>query len=310
MINVRRSYVFSKVSKVVEGAKSAEEAVEMAGLNWGVEQVPLYTAGTALVDGIPVLGKCAKNVMGIRRTDSNEVIGVTTERYKPIQNAEVFGMMSGLVEQMGATICNLGELKGGSKIFGYAKLGESIVGNDKIIRGMFLWSSHDGSISFNVKMASYRQVCSNGMMVMLPNTASEYKFRHTQNYMGKFEEARQMLGIADAYNKHLEECFQRMIDTPMSDGEIIKYTERLFPAVPDDESKQVQTKRSQIKDLFYDGTGLEDYQNTRWAAYNATTEYVDHVRTVRGGNEENRFLGSIDGVGSKLRQRAFELLVA
>lgn len=303
-----RTYLFNKVSKNVEGATSVEQAVEMANMGWGVQQVPLYVAGSAMVDGIPVLGKCAKNVMGIQRTDNQEVIGVTTERYKPIQNIEVFGLMSGLVEQMGAKITNLGALKGGSKIFGFAKLGESKVGNDIIIRGMTLWSSHDGSISFNVKMASYRQICSNGMMVQLKGYQSEYKFRHTENYIGKFDEARRILGISDTYHKYLEEGFNRMIDTTFTDNDMIQFAEKLYPSTEEKVSTNLKNKRAELFDGFHNGTGLEQYQNTKWAAYNSICEYVDFLRPVKKNNDENRFLGSIDGLGSKVRQRAYDLL--
>jgi hypothetical protein len=63
-----------------------------------------------------------------------------------------------------------------------------------------------------------------------------------------------------------------------------------------------------VAELMETGRGSEirGVRGTAWGAYNAITEFVDHKRKVRGG-EENR-IGSIwFGQGSSVKQRAFVL---
>ena len=65
-----------------------------------------------------------------------------------------------------------------------------------------------------------------------------------------------------------------------------------------------------LNELFTRGTGNEG--STRWDAFNAVTEFVDHSRTIRltGGRNaaEARFEASLLGSGEAVKARAFDML--
>ena len=63
--------------------------------------------------------------------------------------------------------------------------------------------------------------------------------------------------------------------------------------------------------LFRRGTGNEGA--TRWDAFNAVTEFVDHRRSVRVAEgrdrSEARFESAVFGTGDDLKAKAYDLLL-
>lgn len=75
----------------VESALSSEEALELSGLNWTVVQRPIMTSTYDLIPGYKA---------NIRDTD-NQVLGVVTDRYRVVQNAEAFAFTDALLGEGG-----------------------------------------------------------------------------------------------------------------------------------------------------------------------------------------------------------------
>ena len=64
----------------VENAPASKEALELAGLNWKVEQKPIYTSSGTLIEGYKA---------NVRDLDKS-VLGVVSNRYRIVQNEEAF----------------------------------------------------------------------------------------------------------------------------------------------------------------------------------------------------------------------------
>ena len=71
----------------VEAAPSSEEALRLSGLDWNVIQQPIKTRG-----GVEIPGYKAN----LRDVD-NQVLGVVTDRYRVVQNAEAFAFTDALL---------------------------------------------------------------------------------------------------------------------------------------------------------------------------------------------------------------------
>ena len=65
---------------IVMTAPTSKDALRLAGLDWKVEQEPIYTETNELISGYKA---------NVRNTDRS-VLGVVTDRYKVIQNDEAF----------------------------------------------------------------------------------------------------------------------------------------------------------------------------------------------------------------------------
>jgi len=143
----------------VEKEVTAAAAIRLAGLDWKVEKRPMYIAGQARVDGIPVLGPEIPDKFAVVRTEDNHVLGVVGSAYECIQNAEAFGFLDGLVGEGLAMFHTAGSLFGGRKVFVACKLPESInVGPDRVDKYLLLATGHDGNTLMQVKWTPIRVV--------------------------------------------------------------------------------------------------------------------------------------------------------
>ena len=100
----------------VESALCAEEALEQSGLDWNVIQRPIMTS-----DYHPIPGYKAN----IRDKD-NRILGVVTDRYKVVQNAEAFAFTNALLGE-GVKYETAGSLNEGRKVWMLAKLPDRCV---------------------------------------------------------------------------------------------------------------------------------------------------------------------------------------
>lgn len=99
----------------LDSVKTAEEALEQAGLNWSVEQ-------SELISGV---GKWVKTHKALHRSDSGDILGIVGKSYKAIQNTDAFAFFDTISEKYGARYETAGIIKGGRKIFLQARLNDS-----------------------------------------------------------------------------------------------------------------------------------------------------------------------------------------
>lgn len=312
----------------VETEITASKALEAANLNWKVEKRDLYIKGKNEVDGIPVIGKKAGDNMAVVRTSDEKILGVVGSKYQPIQNEEAFSFLDGLVGEGLAMFHTAGSLFGGKRIFITCKLPDSVqVGPDKVEKYLALATSHDGSQSMHVKWTPIRVVCWNTMSAAFRiyknrvTCTDVVTIKHTKGFKNKISEARRILNLTDIYYKRVEETFNKLIQTDMSEYEMKQFSEVLYEPTMENEdgekitSSYTENKRIELNNLFHIGIGNDnpDVKNTRWAALNAVTEQIDHCRNYRpsvmGGNENDaRMVSTIWGNGSLIKKRALELL--
>ena len=119
----------------VETALSSQEALQASGLDWNVIQRPIMTSAYE-----PILGYKAN----IRDTD-NKVLGVVSDRYRVVQNAEAFAFTDALLGE-GVKYETAGSLQEGRRIWLLAKLPDRyIIEGEQIEPYLVFSSSHDGS---------------------------------------------------------------------------------------------------------------------------------------------------------------------
>ena len=100
----------------VESALNSVEAIDQAGLNWNVIQRPIMTSSYDIIPGYKA---------NIRDVDE-KVLGVVTDRYKVVQNADAFAFTDSLLGE-GVRYETAGALQEGRKIWLLAKLPEKYI---------------------------------------------------------------------------------------------------------------------------------------------------------------------------------------
>ena len=96
----------------IDKAVNSRDAIELAGMDWTVEQWPIYaTPGSSNQHAV----KAERYVANVR-TDTNAVLGVVSQSYTVFQNREAFDFMDTIVGDKLAMYETAGSLKGGRKV--------------------------------------------------------------------------------------------------------------------------------------------------------------------------------------------------
>jgi phage/plasmid-like protein (TIGR03299 family) len=285
---------------------------EAAGLAWEVE-----------ARGIAYLHngewRATDKAQAIVRTDTNAVLGVPGPAYTPVQNAQALDVLRPAVEQFGLTIAVAGALAGGSTCWALAKLPESIdpTGTGDTVNGYALikWG-HDGSVGIVGSLTPIRVVCQNTLnMAAAGQHAKVFKLRHTASVEAKLDTAAKLVSSLTAALVATGETFAHLAQRQLTSREVVAFIEAVFPAEGGKLSDVVRNRRATVAELLQSGVGA-DLANpngipTAWGAYNAVTEYFDHVRPAEAKSAAGRKRANESAIfGGNADLKAFALAQA
>jgi phage/plasmid-like protein (TIGR03299 family) len=145
---------------------------------------------------------------------------------------------------------------------------------------------NDGSSKFRLLMTSVRIVCANTQAAAIAGAQSTFGISHTSGAGAAIHEARTKLRLAWRYIDAFENEAAALYAAPMDLDEMGEFATRLVKADDTDASATARRDRQQqasnIVKLWVSSPTVAPIAGTRWAAYNAVTEYLDHYQPVRG----------------------------
>lgn len=288
---------------MVEKAPTSEAALELAGLDWQVVQKKLVTDG-----GIEVPGFKAN----LRETD-NQVLGVVSDRYKVVQNADAFSFTDALLGE-GVTYETAGSLQNGRRTWILAKLPTRyIISGDEITPYLVFMNSHDGSGSIKAAMTLIRVVCQNTLNLALSTAKRCWSTNHVGDIKGKMEDARYTLLYADQYMAELGRTIDQMNQQKLSDRQVMEYIDSLFPILPNPSEQQIKNMlrmKEDMKARYFDAPDLQHVGKNAYRFINAVSDFATHAKPLRerSGYRENLFARTVDG--NAMIDRAYELVKA
>lgn len=319
-----REDAWHRLGTTVGEAMTAQQALELAHLaGWNVRKLPLTTTDTTLTDEgvtetvIPVPDKFA-TVRTNPINGTTEPLGVVGKQYVPVQNEDNVELLNALVDESGAHFETAGALRGGREVFVTMEMPEHIQigGVDPVSLNLAALNSHDGSSAFRFVVTPVRIVCANTQAAALAHAKASFSARHTRNIRQVVSQAREALDMTFKYVEEFEAEAERMIQTEMTNGEFEKLVNTLWaPPVDAEEStkqasKQSLERKDTLMGLFTDSYTNTKIRGTRWAGYQAITEYVDHFTPVhaKGGDAlDARALRTLHPNVESLKRRAFNL---
>jgi phage/plasmid-like protein (TIGR03299 family) len=225
-----------------------------------------------------------------------DVLGVVGERYRVLQNEELFSFGDNLLDG-GGRWETAGSIKGGRQVFGSIALERETVldpdGVSDVVKSYLLVNtSHDGSIAIQASVTPVRVVCANTLALALGQGKRKikqtFKIRHTQTANGKVQAAREALGLATAYLDSFSIVANELFTAKITDQ---KFNDILLTAYPkpDEASKAASTrwtnKIDTLNDIYKGQTNFM-IAGSAWGALNAMTERIDWYRSARGENTE------------------------
>lgn len=289
-------------TRVME-APTSKDALVLAGLDWKVEQEPIYTENNELISGYKA---------NIRDTD-RKTLGVVSNKYKVIQNDEAFAFTDALLGE-GVKYETAGSLKDGKTVWILARLPhEYIIAGEHICPYLVFSNTHDGSGAVKVAMTPVRVVCSNTLNLCLNTAKRSWSMIHTGDINQKLDEARNTLFLAEKYMSELGREFENLRNKILTDSEVEEYIELLLPMKEDATSLQKRNifkLREDMRKRYCDAPDLKNLGNNAYRFINAVSDFATHASPLRRNEnfQENVFAKTMNG--NPLIDNAYKLLCA
>lgn len=266
---------------IVQEAPTSKEALELAGLNWSIDNLPVFDG-----KGRPIPGYFANT-----RSTDEKVMGIVSGRYKVVQNEDAFAFTDSLVGE-GITYETAGSLRGGKQIWLLGKMPERFICGDKFEPYICFTNTHDGSGSVRACMTPVRVVCNNTLNMALSGAKRAWSTPHRGNIEARMQEARQTLLLADEYLTRLDEEADRLANEVMTIEQVHDTLDKMLPV----DEKATERQKKTVKDTK-DGImacvfapDLAKFIGTKYGFLNAVADYADHSQPVRQTKawQENR----------------------
>ena len=280
-----------KIGRDITSAKTVEEAIRLAELDWTVEKNQTF-ANRALFGSLNLVE--SENFVSIMRSDTGEEFAHPTKRYEVVQNIDSFKWVEHLTAE-GATFWRGGYFRGGRKTFMIVKLPIPLTlsQGDTIERAVIITSSHDSSSGIKANWLPFRVQCSNVIGAAI--ASAPMVFRHTVAVRDGIspELAREMLFNAEIFYDAFYQRANSLASAPFTDGEMEQLVTDVFGV---ERISNDRTRRS--NDFLFESliqnfrNGRETYGSTMWDAFNAVCEYLDYQRPI--GNRTDTFGESED----------------
>lgn len=291
MMYVREKPWHGLGTMVMEAPTSAD-ALRLAGLDWTVDQTPVYTDA-----GIEIAGYKAN-----RRNSDNAILGIVSDRYKIVQNTEAFEFTDALIGETENGVVKYetaGSLCGGKRVWLLAKMPTQKILDDDVEPYMFFSNTHDGSGAIKVGLTPIRIVCNNTLNIALNTAKRQWSTKHIGNMQSKLEEAKLCLQFADKYMKGLNEEADRFANATLYKEQIDEIFNEMFP-IDDDTTERKKNNINEFKNEYYMcylRPDIAQFMNTAWGAINAMSDVVTHSAPKRNTTNyaENRWGKIMDG---------------
>lgn len=288
---------------MVKEAPTSADALRLSGLDWRVEQTPIFTNEGTLIQGFKA------NV----RDSDKQILGVVTDRYKVVQNEEAFAFTDALLGE-GVTYETAGSLQKGRRVWVLARLPRTyLISEDEIAPYLVFMNTHDASGAIKVAITPIRVVCQNTLNLALAAARRCWTANHTGNIEGKLEEARNTLLFANHYMRELNEAIEHLNQIKLSDYQVMKYIDALFPLYEDpseQQKKNLMRMKEDLKLRYFEAPDLVDREKSAYRFVNAVSDFATHAEPLRRSAvyQENLFARTVEG--NAMIDRAYELVKA
>ena len=278
-----RTATWTNIGSNIRKASTVQEALELSGLNYTVEKVPVY-----LDNGLQVPGAfCTK------REDSDITYGVVGSQFEIVQNIEGFDFINNMIPE-GLKFLKAGENK--KFIYIIAQLPSIDVLGDEIAPHIIFQNSHSGSTTLKATIAPLRIVCENQFNMTFKKANNKISLRHTKSIKGRLHTAQEVLIQSSDYLSEFQKSALLMAQKKVSKSQVDDLMDKIFYIK--EEFTPTQVRRVEEKrDKFLKAYQAEDNQNfigTQWGLVNAYTDFVTHKELRKDTPQalENHFIKS------------------
>lgn len=299
-----------------------DEMLTAAGLDWTVSKRPLY------FPKLDVEGNLSKNLrivpdeFAIIRDSDESVLDTCGDKWKPVQNRDIFDFFTRFVKAGDMTMETAGSLKGGRYIWALARLNEefTLAKGDKTIAYMLLSQPHRFGVSMTAALTPIRVVCWNTITAALGSDLSgknsgnaSFRMPHSRAFTDEVKaSAEQALGLAHEGMKAYTHTAELLSNTAAKHENVMDYfhtvlqLEQEEQEANDNDEADLNRNVKRMQEALTHAPGQDLNKGTWWSAFNATTYCADHIM---GRTSENRLASAWFGPHAALKRRALSLAV-
>jgi phage/plasmid-like protein (TIGR03299 family) len=283
------------LGQVIKDAPTSEDAMHLAGLDWEVIPMPVFTNVPQEGGGIQTIANTICNV----RSDNGHPLGIVSGQYKIVQNKDAFAFTDELLGG-GVTYETAGSLNFGRRVWLLAKMPSTYILEDEFVPYLVFTNGHDGKGAVKVAVTPIRVVCQNTLNLALGQAKRTWSVNHIGKMEYKMEEARKTLELTANYMGNLEASANKLVNKSIGGKELVEFIEALIP-MPDEAGAQKEDNIIALRNEFFlrydEAPDLKKFKGTQWGVINAVSDFATHTKPFRWTptyNEKN-FEKTIDG---------------
>jgi phage/plasmid-like protein (TIGR03299 family) len=292
---LHRTKAWHGLGTIVEDAPSPRHALQLAHLDWEVQQLPMEAYYGP--DRIEI----ASHVLNVCSLDARP-LGVVGTGYRPVQNRELADFVAALGHDDQVKLESAGSIRSGRRVWFLAKSASIwLNAQDEVKPYLLVANAHDGSMAVTCLPTTIRVVCSNTLHASLSHSAgTRVHFRHEGQVASKLEDARRALTIYKKSMTTFTAQAQALVAAEMSRDDLQRFWLEVYAATQHPIPLHPSTKK-EIRDVETAKEVLatwaqnfdQDRQQTRhgasrWVAVNAVTHWFDHQRPTRARSDQHR----------------------
>jgi phage/plasmid-like protein (TIGR03299 family) len=303
MFSGRGEVPWHGIGAVLDGVPTSEEAIKAARLEWAVNRTAVFSEHNP-AEAIPGF---KANV----RSDTGEVLGIVSDRYRVAQNRDVFAFADALIktDREHCTYETAGSLWNGRRVFMLVNMPEGQIAGDGYQPYLCVSNAHDGSAPLQVFLTGIRVVCNNTLSAALRGAKRKIAIRHMSGMDQRKSEALRTMGAASKYFRDLEAFASELAGKKVSIGKVL---DTLFPGFPGMSERQRESNhevKELIKTILKRKEDLQNFKGTAWGAYNAIADYRSHAEPGRKTRTwaDSRMARFLDG--DAVMNRAQEIIL-
>ena len=299
-----------------------EKAFKRLGLDWSTELLPIYGKTN---EKSPAGGDMLIEVPNYRvhiRSDTKRTLGIVRDTYQPMQNLELARFADSLAGADSAvTVETAGSLYNSRRIFALVKLPYHVhaAAEDRLDTYVLVSNGHGGVASFSTWPTSVRVVCANTMRMSTRDAGKGIRFRHTGDFEEKVRMARAVLGTAQKETELFGERVKALVSKGMNTATLREFMEkaweitygRISTVSKESMAATIERRDAQIEEwlgmMENERNSIKGIRGSLWSAYNAVTEWHDHVRgrTLDVKRSSARQHANLFGVSAVAKTKTF-----
>ena len=278
---------------------------EAAQLDWEYKLSPL----ACRIDGFWTQMPSRRAIV---RSDTEEPLGIVSDRYKLVQPMEVIEFFRSLIDQHGFQMETAGALKSGRKIWALARVSDDmqIAGNDAVSPYVLLATGVDGELATTASFTTVRVVCNNTFTLAMEKAENTGSVKVTHSQVFDPTVVKGKLNIGSTFDNFTEQA-QRLSRFKLTDKQTVTFLLHMFGDATKELNDQPNVRNMKLVYGLYKGKGIgSDMQGshgTAWGLFNAMTEFTDFAR--KSISQDTRLHSAWFGPSNRLKQRAWDYLL-